>query len=368
MTDLSTHLKYIVMQRRSKRSKPIRSQLRHVLSVCVICVISLFLYHWYVDVSLNDKHSNKANTTIQSAADIQYQVNKRSQSYWPQYEFHRNNITRLLITQSHQYTLAHNKSLINNQLPTLAVLGAGNCNDLQLNTLLMYYRHIDLYDIDSAALHYCMKQHGFHNDINLQHSSISIHTVDLTGVAELMQNIQKNANNSSKQNKLIKYVYNQLTSPSIPSIRSAEYDVVVSTNILSQLCNHVYSILGRDHKSVNTLILAIRNHHLGLMLDMLQPNGIGLLVSDLVSSDTLNELHTINSNQNILNLVYRATQQRNFFTGCNPYTIMNQLSQLPNVDSNSVQLNSGWIWTGGNNKINQFKHYLVVAISFQRNS
>src|SRR4051794_31679277 len=63
----------------------------------------------------------------------------------------------------------------------LAVLGAGNCNDLDLTTLASSFRELHLFDIDGQALTEACERQS-----RRVQRACSLHERDLTGVAPLM--------------------------------------------------------------------------------------------------------------------------------------------------------------------------------------
>src|SRR3954469_24491864 len=63
----------------------------------------------------------------------------------------------------------------------LAVLGAGNCNDLDLTALAHSFRELHLFDIDSQAL-----AGAYERQSKWVQRACSLHEHDLTGVASLL--------------------------------------------------------------------------------------------------------------------------------------------------------------------------------------
>ena len=99
------------------------------------------------------------------------------------------------------------------------------------------------------------------------------------------------------------------------------------------------------------------------MLRLLRPGGRGLLVSDLVSSDTAPELLTGVSHGP--ELLVKLVAAQNFFTGLNPFIVESLLKQDPILAPlvGKVALHSPWVW-----RISAARAYLVFAVTFQRKS
>ena len=75
----------------------------------------------------------------------EFRFNQASRPSWESSQRHRDTVTRYL------------KQLSSVQGDRLCVLGAGNCNDLDLNQLLQVYDEIHLVDLDQSALEYALE-------------------------------------------------------------------------------------------------------------------------------------------------------------------------------------------------------------------
>src|SRR5262245_45166658 len=102
-------------------------------------------------------------------AERQVLHNRATSQGWALFSEHREKATHLL-----EGAAADNSRL--------CILGAGNCNDLDLKTLLRRYREIHLVDVDSDALTSAMARQ------KLEHCP-AVHPhggMDLTGMMEVM--------------------------------------------------------------------------------------------------------------------------------------------------------------------------------------
>ena len=101
-------------------------------------------------------------------ADEQRRRNRLSQGAWQRFAAHRQRVTELLLPPQ-----------LGSQA-CLAVLGAGNCNDLDLPRLLGGYREIHLLDRDREALLFGLRQQQLTGS-----SQIHVHAAqDLTGILD----------------------------------------------------------------------------------------------------------------------------------------------------------------------------------------
>ena len=104
----------------------------------------------------------------------------------------------------------------------------------------------------------------------------------------------------------------------------------------------------------------IRDGHLNLMSRLIRPAGVGVLVTDFVSSDTLPELNQANTAQAVLEVSRKAIETRNFFTGTNPWAIKDSLLKItPETSELPGSIAPPWRW-----KIGPQRSYAVTAITF----
>jgi hypothetical protein len=119
--------------------------------------------------------------------------------------------------------------------------------------------------------------------------------------------------------------------------------------------------LGERHPRLAELILAVRTAHVRRLAQLLSPSGVGWLIVDFVSSQTLPEL-LASAEPNWQELAPRLAAQGNFFHGLNPFALL-QLFQRDPLLAKSVsgaEIAGFWRW-------NQTpKTYAVCAIKFRR--
>jgi hypothetical protein len=135
------------------------------------------------------------------------------------------------------------------------------------------------------------------------------------------------------------------------------FEVVVSICTLTQLIDMVVSALGDNHPYLFDFILKIRNHHLNQMVGLTSQQGWGLLITDIVSSDSCAEMLD-SSDEDFPDLVNQLIANRNFFHGVNPYMLHSALSS--NQLIYDAQILRPWRWNFGS------RIYAVCAIEAQR--
>lgn len=226
----------------------------------------------------------------------QFRFNQESSSNWEYGSAHRETITGYL------------SGLANKKQGRLCVLGAGNCNDLDLNQLLQVFSEIHLVDLDERALRYALDFQKLSG-----HSQISLHVCDLTGVGQ--QLAIWNAGDSDSDASLTQLV-DKLSRPAELNL-PGPFDVVCSTCLLSQLIHLVVTAVGDTHTRFEELITAIRFQHLQTMCDLMGENGAGLLVSDFVSSASAPDMPHVPDEQ-FQQYLHQLLSARNFFHGVHP--------------------------------------------------
>jgi hypothetical protein len=140
------------------------------------------------------------------------------------------------------------------------------------------------------------------------------------------------------------------------------FDVVISAGLLTQLISLPVDALGEGHSDLTPVILAVRTGHLRLICRLLEPGGHGVLVTDVVSSDTTPGLSEA-AHETLPLLLREALRTGNFFTGTSPVGLVNALCTDPllSMSIEDVQLSGPWRWC-----IAPSRTYLTVALTFRR--
>ena len=234
----------------------------------------------------------------------------------------------------------------------LCILGAGNCNDLDLAHLIQVNQEVHLVDIDAQAL-----VQGIARQNLTHHDRIHLHGgLDLTGMLDSIATWSPETVIS--ETDLIALVDAPLhTLKSIPG----PFDLIASTCVLSQLIKTVVDAVGEQHPQFLELMQAIRMGHLRLLLQLAVSGGFSVLITDLVSSDSYPALASVPS-QDLSPLLSQLVQQGNFFHGVNPAVIVNLLCQDPTLSQqvSTLEPMAPWLWNLG------ARHYAVVALKLQK--
>lgn len=236
----------------------------------------------------------------------------------------------------------------------LCALGAGNCNDLELPRLLDAFDEIHLIDIDPAALKAAADRQAVAG-----HAGLRLHApIDLTGIAEIVSGWKGRKPTVAEVHDAAR-ASDAATGPEI----GGPFDAVLSSCVLSQLVGYATDTLGGDaHAGFRPLVCAIRARHLRLILDLLKPGGTGLLICDLVSSDSLSNLPHAQEHE-LPGLIEKLARERNFFSGLYPDAMLAACRTDPAIASHiaDARLLRPWLW-----KLRPRRSFLVYAIRVRR--
>ena len=235
---------------------------------------------------------------------------------------------------------------------SLCVLGAGNGNDIDLSQLVREFEHVALVDLDDQALRRAVGR--LTED---ERRRVELHApVDLASLLPILETWREG---HLPDEAALKSTIDAARAAVPPAIGT--FDVVASTCVLSQLIDSIYMGMAADQPQRTELVLAVRNRHLEIMVEILKPGGAGVLVTDFVATETAPELAYLNDAQ-IPAAAVNWINQRNFFTGTNPYAIRDYLQGLPDTGRavENVHVSPAWRWDIG------AKQLAVSAVSFRR--
>jgi hypothetical protein len=240
----------------------------------------------------------------------------------------------------------------------LAVLGAGNCNDLDLSALLDRYQQVSLVDIDAQACETAVCNQL--NQMSPERVSI-VAPHDVSGLFDLLDHLSTVHASELRKLDLTDRILQSLSAHQQTAVPHGPHQCVFSSCLLSQLIDAVVMTIGSDQPRLPEIIQAVRQQHLLYMINSLAPAGRGVLVFDFLSSQTLPQLMKI-PDQQLTATLQQAIASRNFFTGLNPFVLHHILSTndlfCGRIDT--VRLTTPWRWSIGS------KQFAVAAITFRR--
>ena len=241
----------------------------------------------------------------------QVRRNREARRGWELYRSHREQVTQLLIGSATQ------------PRQSLCVLGAGNCNDLDLQRLRQQFHTIRLIDLDAEALELGCAEQGVAADAAIERQG----GIDVTKIGSRLHTFSPD--NPPPVDEIRGILRDALARP-LPGLPTEQYDVVASVGLLTQLIELVLVTLGPQHPQFMDVMSAVRLRHLRLLLELTKPGGTAWLFMEVVSSQTLPELLTTPA-ANLIPLLKQAIENKNFFTGANPAAINQTLQRDPEL-------------------------------------
>jgi hypothetical protein len=261
--------------------------------------------------------------------------NRNSEGLWQTFAGHRANVDALLAP------------LVAAPGTRLCVLGAGNCNDLELPTLARAELH--LVDLDDEAVGKGIARQG------LAPSAVQVHApLDVTG---LMPRLKAFAQTAPAQ-----LVADAATAATTAvSTLPGPFSVVVSACLLSQLMHTCRLALGAKHPALGQVGHALVVAHLRALAQLTAPGGTLVLVTDTASSQTypLVELWDAQTPRALQDQLERS---ENVLSGTSSIYLRRQLNTDPVLRPlvARTRLVDPWLWQLGDD-VTLMAYALVVT-------
>ena len=188
----------------------------------------------------------------------QLRLNRETLDFWRLYRSHREAVADL-ISRTPQPGSA-----------SLCILGAGNCNDLDLVRFTSRFAQVHLVDLDRQAM-----DKGVQRQSPPAPGRIRLHGgIDLTGILKTLATWERHR---PKRESIAHCIREARAFAGLPV--PDRFDVVASMCLLSQIIDSVVSMTGPGAVPLE-LVRALRQRHLHLLAELLLPGGVGLLVTD----------------------------------------------------------------------------------------
>lgn len=298
-----------------------------------------FVDHRRISVNCAHSSADPGMTLIDIDAE-QRRRNVESRDAWQRYARHRERVTDLLL------------GTVDDDIPEdvatrtrrLCLLGAGNCNDVDLKRLAESFDEIHLVDLDEDALADGVRRAGF------EHTQDTIHLhagLDLSGILSGLANIDPTGAAAAAQGDIAALAQAAMgfsVPAGLDQSTTDGFDTVASVGLLSQLIEGILSRIP-DPETALPLITAVRTRHLRLLMQLTRPGGYGVLVTEIVSSDSAPEIAST-SEEALPMLLRSVLHQGNFFTGLNPAAILTTFHTDPELSQvvARVQTHAPWKW------------------------
>lgn len=250
-----------------------------------------------------------ADPALRAAIALQQQANRSTEDQWDRFTAHRKQVTQLLLQGIHA-TAA----------PTLCVLGAGNCNDVDLARLAEVYAHIALVDLDVQALGRARLRVPPEFRPKLQ----SFAPVDVSGVLSRLP--QWRQMNTSEEELL--------SLPRRHAERAAKqlhggYDRVLSCGLLTQLQLPIVEALGSAHPLFQAATRTVLLTHLRLLARLTRPGASAWLITEVASNLTLPALDSVSAPAELANLFEQVVRQGHVIGVADPVGLQHIMEDDP---------------------------------------
>ena len=236
---------------------------------------------------------------------------------------------------------------------SVVLLGAGNCQDVDLKQITELFQTVHLVDLDKPAVLAAIAAAEVSMD------QVKIHAPE--DVAEPLLSLTSRDFRPEEDNKehCIKVLQALSSEHGIADIPEA--DMVISLCVFTQIIDALAHIIESDHPAFVNTVKALRIGHLRRMVSMLRTGGVGIFVSDIVSSDTAPELNDA-TDETLPDMIRDLVNRKNFFSGTNPAMCLNDLNILSRLPSgpDTVHTIDPWLWDIGERK------YAVYALRIQK--
>ncbi len=215
---------------------------------------------------------------------------------------------------------------------TLALLGAGNCNDVDLPALAAAHDRVHLVDLDEEALRRARDRQPPEVAVRL-----ALAPADLSGVfAELPRLRGKSLPPERLQalpGEAVERVLAALPGP---------FDTVVSCCLLSQLMHSCYLGLG-PHPQLDDIGAAVAAAHLRALVALARPGGRIVLATDVVSSESY-PLEELWGQRTPGALLAHLEASGNYLSGTAPSSLRRVLAARELPLEQPPRLVEPWLW------------------------
>jgi hypothetical protein len=211
----------------------------------------------------------------------------------------------------------------------LVILGAGNCNDVDLAELLEAYAAVTLVDIDAAAMARAVRPLGRGARARLHRHARDLGVADPALAGRILGAAGRGAS------------------------------AVLSATLLTQLI--AGAVEGAPGGAgIGGAAARRRRLHLAQMMRLLAPGGRAILVTDLVSSAQAGVLAgagAVSPGARLAECCAAGT----YFAGTRPREVLADMARLPDLADGSLRRTAPWVWT-----LEDPSASLVYAAAFSR--
>ncbi len=217
------------------------------------------------------------------------------------------------------------------------MLGAGPCNDVDLEQLALGFSEIHLVDLDPGAL-----GRGVARQAPDVRSRLRPHArVDLSGLSTRLAKWKRRPPTvpqiEASADETLRSLLTRLPGP---------FDVVVSACVLTQMSFAVRDQLGEAHPMLELVRLSVIATHLNTLVGLAAVGGTSLFVTDLVSSNLhpMGEMHSPRDRREAMDRIVASGRS---YHSAHPALIEGILTEERiGALTGEPELLDPWLWTG----------------------
>ncbi len=267
-----------------------------------------------------------------AAVELQRRANRSTEDAWERFAPHRARVMALVPAVGAK---------------RVAVLGAGNCNDVDLAVLAGTGAELHLVDVDEPAVREALARQPHHVQRRCH-----AHALDLSGVLDLLEAWREALPRPGALEGLGERVARDLVAT------VGEVDVALSSGVLSQIAWTCKERLGADHPALDAVAQAAALAHVRGAAALPRPGGAVVLVVDSVSTDRhqIEELVAASDAASVLRSLAAAGA---CYPGTHPDMVERALSATPGIAS--VRRRGAWVW-----QVTDDRAHLVYALVARR--
>jgi hypothetical protein len=236
----------------------------------------------------------------------------------------------------------------------LCVLGAGKCNDLDLEQLSEVFGEIHLVDIDPSALAAATSRQTPALRARLRpHAPVDLSPLSGKRISKWQRKPPTRAELEAAEAMTLSTLLSRLPGP---------FDVVASACVLTQMSFALRKSLGEGHPMLGPIRISIMTTHLRTLAGLTKLGGVCLFTSDLVSSTTY-PLDTLPADRDLRSVMDDIVDGGASYFAANPKLIREMLHHDPQLAERAGEPEplDPWLWTGPLERT-----YLVYGLRFAR--
>ena len=216
----------------------------------------------------------------------------------------------------------------------LCVLGAGKCNDLDLEQLASVFAEVHLVDLDPSAVASAVSRQA----ASVREKLVPHAPVDLAVASS--KRAEKWKRKPPGQSELAAAA--EAAHSDLLRRLPGPFDVVVSACVITQLGFALSRLFGDQHPLLGPLRLATARLHLRSLVELTAAGGSALFVSDLASS-THYPLLELPADAELERVLEDVISKRVFYHLAEPHLVGDLLEELGEKTPERL---APWLWTG----------------------